>query len=143
MDGDPAGLAAGHNHPGNLAFDPGSRCVSRSARWPQYPWPVPTPGTARGLPAARHPSAWIPHKLTEVRRPRLDRAWALVDLQKADTFLQANSTSHRSNQRLKLQTNHEFLPVIEILALPPHLSAEEVFAGTAPADRCPLLMGDR
>ncbi len=85
------------------------------------------PGAARVLlQQLEDRSGLEPARLAEVAGQDWLRAWALVDLKKAESFFEAQLTALEGTKDLKLQ-NTGFFRMIEILALPPHRRAEEVF----------------
>ncbi|MFI5456457.1 MAG: carboxypeptidase regulatory-like domain-containing protein [Isosphaerales bacterium] len=110
---------------GPRAFDPGMQI--RSATMAAVPLALVDPGAARVLLQQLEARSGLdPDKLTEVAGRDWLRAWALVDLKKAETLFEAQLTAIEGTKDVKLQ-NTGFFRMIEILALPPHRRAEEVF----------------
>ncbi len=85
------------------------------------------PGAARVfLQQLEDRSGLDPAKLAEIAGHDWLRAWALVDLKKAETYFEAQLTAIERAKDVKLQ-NTGFFIMIKILTLPPHRRAEEVF----------------
>ncbi|MGO9467334.1 MAG: carboxypeptidase regulatory-like domain-containing protein [Isosphaeraceae bacterium] len=110
---------------GPRVFDPGMQI--RSATMAAIPLALVDPGAARVLLEQLEARSGLrPDKLADVAGRDWLRAWALVDLKKAETFFEAQLTAIERTKDVKLD-HAGFFRMTEILALPPHRRALEVF----------------
>jgi hypothetical protein len=99
----------------------------RSAVMAAVPLALIDPGAARVLlQQLEDRSGQAPAKLAEDAGSDWLRAWALVDLEKAEWLLEAQLTALEGRKNVKLQ-NTGIFRMIDILVLPPQRRFEKVF----------------
>jgi hypothetical protein len=107
------------------AFDPAVQV--QSAMMAAAPLALIDPGAARALLEQIEARSGLDSaKLAEVTGRDWLRAWALVDLKKAETFFEAQLAAVAASPDRNLQKTG-FFRMIEVLVLPPHRRAEVVF----------------
>ena len=104
--------------PGPGPSDPAMQI--RSATMAAVPLALVDPGAARVLLQQLEARSGLdPAKLAEVAGPDWLRAWALVDLKKAEALFEAQLAAIEGTKDVKLEKTG-FFRMTEILALPPH-----------------------
>ena len=99
----------------------------RSSTIAAVPLALVDPGAARVLLQQLEARSGLdPAKLAEVAGRDLLRAWALVNLKKAEIVFEAQLAAIEASKDVKLQRTG-FFRMIEILVQPPHRRAEEAF----------------
>ena len=113
------------NISGHEVFDPANQI--QSAAMAAVRLALVEPGAARVLLEQLEARGGLgPAQFTQVAGRNWLYAWALVDLKKAETYFDFQLAAIEGSKNVKLQNTNLFR-MIEILSLPPHRRAQEVF----------------